>query len=127
MNHPCRGVLIVEDDRDIRETIEQVLEDHEIAATVAENGAAALEQLRTRSDQPCLILLDMMMPVMDGRTFRDEQRDDPALSNIPVVVLSAHITGDLAAKEMQVDGYLKKPCDLETLLAMVTRFCGPRQ
>ncbi len=120
----CRGVLIVEDDPDIRETIEQVLADHDVPATTAENGAIALQRLQTADEPPpCVILLDMMMPVMDGREFRTRQQADPALRGIPVVVLSAHVTGDRAAEEMGVDGYLKKPCDLETLLATIGRFC----
>ncbi len=123
----CRGVMIVEDDVDIRETIEQVLADHDVHATTAENGAVALERLREAGEQPCVILLDMMMPVMDGREFRTQQQADPALSQIPVVVLSAHVAGDRAAREMGVEGYLKKPCDLATLLKMIGRFCPPAQ
>jgi len=120
----CRGVLIVEDDVDIRETLEQVLADHDVAATTAENGAVALERLRTADEHPCLILLDMMMPVMDGREFRTRQQADPALARIPVVVLSAHLTGDRAAAEMHADGFLKKPCSLKSLLETIDRYCS---
>ena len=120
-----RGVMIVEDDDDIRETLEQILDDHDIPAMSAANGAIALAQLRAATEPPCVILLDMMMPVMDGREFRARQQADPALAQIPVVVLSAHVTGDRAAAEMQADGYLKKPCDLATLLAEINRFLHP--
>jgi CheY-like chemotaxis protein len=65
----------------------------------------------------------MMMPVMDGRTFRLAQRDDPTLSNIPVVVLTAHASGERAARELQVNGFLRKPVDLQTLLDVVGRYC----
>jgi CheY-like chemotaxis protein len=119
----CRGVLIVDDDTDIRETIEEVLADNDLPATGAENGAIALERLRSDVDPPCVILLDMMMPVMDGRTFRLAQQDDPALSNIPVVVLTAHASGERSARELQVDGFLNKPVDLQTLLDVVRRYC----
>jgi CheY-like chemotaxis protein len=121
----CRGVMVVEDDDDIRETMEQVLDDHDIPVMSAANGAIALAQLRAAAEPPCVILLDMMMPVMDGREFRTRQQADPALAHIPVVVVSAHVTGDRAAAEMQADGYLKKPCDLATLLAEINRFLHP--
>jgi CheY-like chemotaxis protein len=119
----CRGVMIVDDDMDIRETIEEVLADNEVPATGAENGAVALERLRSDVEPPCVILLDMMMPVMDGRTFRLAQRDDPALSNIPVVVLTAHASGERSARELQVDGFLRTPVDLPTVLVVIRRYC----
>ncbi len=121
----CHGVMIIEDDDDIRESIEQVLEDHDVPTMSAANGEIALQRLRAAEEQPCVILLDMMMPVMDGREFRSRQQADPTLARIPVVVLSAHVTGDRAAAEMQADGYLKKPCDLATLLAEINRFLHP--
>jgi CheY-like chemotaxis protein len=123
----CRGVLIVDDDVDIRETIEEVLADNDVPAIGAENGAVALDRLRSEAEPPCVILLDMMMPVMDGRTFRLAQKDDPALSGIPVVVLSAHASGERVARELEVDVYLRKPVDLKTLLDVVGRYCEPDQ
>jgi CheY-like chemotaxis protein len=119
----CRGVMVVDDDTDIRETIEEVLADNHVPAIGAENGAVALERLRADVEPPCVILLDMMMPVMDGRTFRLAQRDDPTLSNIPVVVLTAHASGERSARELQVDGFLRKPVDLPTLLDVIRRYC----
>ena len=119
----CRGVLVVDDDTDIRETIEEVLADNDFPAIGAENGAVALERLRSDVEPPCVILLDMMMPVMDGRTFRRAQQDDPTLSNIPVVVLTAHASGERSARELQVAGFLRKPVDLQTLLEVIGRYC----
>jgi CheY-like chemotaxis protein len=119
----CRGVLIVEDDTDIRETIEQVLADNDVPAIGAENGAVALERLRSDVELPCVILLDMMMPVMDGRTFRLAQQNDPTLSDIPVVVLTAHASGERSARELHVAGFLRKPVDLQTLLEVIRRYC----
>jgi CheY-like chemotaxis protein len=119
----CRGVLIVDDDTDIRETLEEVLADNDFPAIGAENGAVALERLRSDAEPPCVILLDMMMPVMDGKTFRRAQQDDPTLSNIPVVVLSAHASGERSARELQVDAFLRKPVDLQTLLDVIGRYC----
>ena len=120
----CRGVLVVDDDTDIRETLEEVLADNDFPAIGAENGAVALERLRSDAEPPCVILLDMMMPVMDGRTFRLAQQDDPTLSHIPVVVLTAHASGERSARELQVDAFLRKPVDLETLLDVIGRYCA---
>jgi CheY-like chemotaxis protein len=123
MPAPCRGVLIVDDDPDIRDTIAEVLTDNHFPSIGVENGAAALDQLRSDAEPPCVILLDMMMPVMDGRAFRIAQRDDPSLSNIPVVVLSAHASGERSVRELHVDAFLRKPVDLQTLLDTIGRYC----
>lgn len=119
----CRGVLVVDDDTDIRETIEEVLADNDFPAIGAENGAVALERLRSDVEPPCVILLDMMMPVMDGGTFRLAQQNDPTLSDIPVVVLTAHASGERSARELHVAGFLRKPVDLQTLLDVIRRYC----
>src|SRR5205085_12014163 len=85
-----RRVLVVEDDHDVREALVEALEASDYHPMAAANGSEALQRLRSGSEPPCVILLDVMMPVMDGREFREEQRRDPALAEIPVVVLSAH-------------------------------------
>jgi CheY-like chemotaxis protein len=117
-------VLVVEDDRDVRDAIVEVLEDSNYVTRAAGNGLEALEQLRSRDVRPCVILLDMMMPLMDGWQFRAVQQADPALSSIPVVVLSAHTSAREASELMHAAGFLRKPVQLGTLLAMVERFCG---
>jgi CheY-like chemotaxis protein len=115
-------VMIVEDDVDVRESIAEVLEDNEYQSLGAANGKEAIEQLRAGLQKPCVILLDIMMPVMDGWQFRALQREDPELGSIPVVVLTAH--ADLQqADEMAAAACLKKPVRLDTLLATVQRFC----
>ncbi len=118
-----RTVLVVEDDPDISDAIAQVLEDHDYVAKVAENGATALAQLRASEHKPCVILLDLMMPVMDGVRFRTLQRDDPSLRSIPVVVLSAHARAGAIAQELDAAGFIGKPVELVDLLATVRRFC----
>lgn len=118
-----RTVLVVEDDRDVRESILEVLEDNAYVARGARNGFDALEQLTRDGLRPCLILLDVMMPVMDGWQFRAAQRENPALAAIPVVVLTAHTNARQAAEQMQAAGFLKKPVRLEALLSTVERFC----
>ncbi|HTO99460.1 MAG TPA: response regulator [Myxococcales bacterium] len=116
-------VLVVEDDNDIREAIAEILEDGEYRALRAANGEIALEKLRGEASPPCLILLDMMMPVMDGREFRARQQEDESLRKIPVIVLSAHADAARTACQMQVAGYLKKPLDLPELLRTVEHYC----
>ena len=116
--------MVVEDDPDILETIAEVLEDDAYRPVLASNGASALDQLRAAQTKPCVILLDVMMPIMDGKQFRAELQKDPALSEIPVVVLSAHADLDSAAQQMQAAGFLRKPVELNALLATVEQFCG---
>ncbi len=116
-------VLVVDDDADIREAMIEVLQEHGHAATGAANGSEALIALRAASDQPCLILLDLMMPVMDGRQFREEQLRDPLLSPIPVIVISAFRDGAQTAAEMKVAAHVKKPVSLRDLVQLVERFC----
>jgi CheY-like chemotaxis protein len=116
-------ILVVDDDPDIRESIVEVLEDAGHATVSAANGNEALDKLRAEAEPPCLILLDLMMPVMDGRAFREEQLKDPALSPIPVIVLSAFRDAGDTAKEMNAAGHLPKPVTLEALIQLVDSFC----
>jgi CheY-like chemotaxis protein len=118
-------VMVVEDDPDVRESLLEVLEDFEYHPLAASNGQEALERLREPGARPCLILLDVMMPVMDGWGFRAAQEADLELKSIPVVVLSAHNSAEQTAREMGVDGYLRKPVKLAALMEMVTRYCAP--
>jgi CheY-like chemotaxis protein len=118
-------VLVVEDDRDVRDAILEVLEDNAYHAVPASNGQEGLQALRTAGNKPCLILLDLMMPVLDGWGFRAAQRGDQELGAIPVVVLTAHASAQQTAEEMQAAGFLKKPLRLEALLDTVQRYCGP--
>src|SRR6266542_337059 len=117
-----RRILIVEDDADLREALSEVLSDEGYAVTSAADGQEALDRLR-RELRPSLILLDLTMPVMNGWQFRAEQRRDPDLSGIPVVVLSA---GDHLAEQMGplgIQEYVRKPIELDHLLAAIGRRC----
>jgi len=122
-----KTVLVVEDDADVREAIAEVLSDCEYKPLHASNGAEALQRLRTAEVRPCVILLDVMMPTMDGWQFRAAQKSDPSVSDIPVVVLSAHANGSEAAAKMDAAAYLAKPVSLERLVTVVERFCGVEQ
>jgi two-component system chemotaxis response regulator CheY len=118
-----RTVLVVEDDIDIREALAEVIEDRNYHAVRADNGEVALQKLRASGTVPCVILLDMMMPVMDGREFLTLQQNDEALKAIPVVLLSAHADAARAAAQLKTAGFLKKPIDLRELLRTIDRFC----
>jgi CheY-like chemotaxis protein len=115
-------VLVVEDDREIRESVVDVLEAEGYRVVSAPNGKEGLARLR-EMEKPCLILLDLMMPVMSGGEFLGLVRKDEALAAIPVVIVSAwpNETAQLAGA---TQGYVKKPIALETLLATVSRFCS---
>lgn len=110
--------MIVEDDPDSRDVLAQILEDEGYAVESASNGREALDSLRS-GVRPCLILLDLRMPVMDGVAFRRAQREDPSLAAIPVIIMTA--LGDPAVAEERV---LEKPIDLDTLLSTLHEACG---
>jgi CheY-like chemotaxis protein len=118
-----RTVMIVEDDRDVLESMAEVLEDSDYHVMRAKHGAEALASLREGGHRPCVILLDIMMPVMDAWEFRAAQARDPVLGTIPVVVLSAHAKMQEAAADMHAAGALAKPVRLDALLATVRQFC----
>jgi two-component system chemotaxis response regulator CheY len=120
------GVLVVDDDADIRETILSILSRHGFAAEIAADGQEALERLRTDPQLPGLILLDLMMPRMNGEEFRAAQLADPRLAGVPVVVLSGARGVDDLARRIGVE-VLPKPFELSTLLQVVKRFCVPRK
>jgi CheY-like chemotaxis protein len=116
-------VLVVEDDETIRESLIEFLEDNGYQATGAGHGREALEKLQGTEPRPCLIVLDLMMPVMDGASFREQQLQDPALSQIPVVVVSAYREVSRRAAELSAAAHLQKPLKLAELLEVVERHC----
>src|SRR5436190_21518265 len=99
-------VLVVEDDPAIRAAIVEILASEGVAARQAGNGREALEALAAHG-AAALILLDLMMPEMDGATVLDRQRADTALAKIPVVLMTASHRGDL--KHLRAAALLKKP------------------
>ncbi len=109
--------MVVEDDHLIREAIVEALDEEGFDVIEAANGREALDKLHAR--RASLVLLDLMMPVMDGWQFREEQLHDPELSTIPVVVLSAAQDARVPA-----DRHFSKPCDLDDLLDTVWEFTG---
>jgi CheY-like chemotaxis protein len=114
MNRP---VLVVDDERDLRETLCEVLESDGYTVLQAQNGKEALAlALQT---EPCLILLDLMMPVMSGWQMMEALVEDGRLSSTPVVVVSASHDAPKTAQ-----AFLPKPFELDALLATVERFAG---
>jgi signal transduction histidine kinase len=106
-------LLLVEDDVSIRTALAEMLSDEGYAVTAVNNGAEALDELR-QGTPPDVILLDLMMPVMDGWEFRVAQRSDPMIGTIPLLAMSA----DLSAKAQAIaaDAYVRKPIDFPDLL-----------
>jgi len=114
----CR-VLVVEDDPDLQQMLAELLTAEGFVAEVAENGRAALDAL-SGGLRPHVILLDLMMPVMDGFAFRTVQRSLPAIANIPIVVLTA--TAE-RAQPLQPVATLRKPIDFDKLIATLRACC----
>jgi CheY-like chemotaxis protein len=111
-------VLLVDDDEDLRDTIRDILENEGYTVRSAANGEEALERLA--ESPPCLMLLDMMMPVMSGAEVLLELEHRNCLDAVPVVVLSAHVTQCAKVREV-----LRKPVLVEVLLQVVARYCVP--
>jgi CheY-like chemotaxis protein len=117
---PSKRIFVIEDDLHIRESLTEVLEIEGFNVFSAVNGQEALDILR-QGERADLILLDLMMPIKDGFQFKQEQEQDPSLSKIPVIIMSAN--GNLSAKKelIGVKDYLKKPIDLEALLETINK------
>ena len=114
-----RTALVVDDNPDIRMLIKQALELESFTIIQAENGFIA-QQFLADGIKPCVILLDLMMPVMDGKEFLEWKNTHPEHSNIPVVVISA------LAQHSELPGtikYLRKPIDLKDMLETVDKVC----
>ncbi len=115
-------IAVVEDDDDVRETVGDLLASEGYAVLQARNGREALELLRRADPLPCVILLDLMMPVMDGAEFRAQQLVDPRLQGIPVVLLSANTQLSAIVVQLGVAEGLAKPISLQALLDVAARY-----
>lgn len=114
-------VFIIEDDVDTRDMLAKFLEFEGYNVELASNGRQALDLLMTGASA-CVIVLDLMMPVMDGWEFRRRQIEDAKLKNIPTIVVSAAGRDRLA--QIHADAYLSKPVDMDELLQRVSEFCS---
>lgn len=123
MSGDDKWVLVVDDDEDIRDTIRSLLELKGHRVTTAADGAEGLARMRTGTP-PCVVVLDLMMPGMNGEEFRALQLADRALAAVPVIVLSG--AGRLTEKvTLAGTEVVPKPIDLQVLFALVERFCRP--
>ncbi|HXN85395.1 MAG TPA: response regulator [Candidatus Binataceae bacterium] len=112
-------ILVVDDDQGGLEALSDILEYEGYTVERAQNGLQALEHLQQSRPLPNLIILDLLMPVMDGWEFRTRQKEDPALAEVPVLVITAiSATAGIDAAEI-----LHKPIDVDALLRAVARHC----
>jgi CheY-like chemotaxis protein len=116
-----RLIMVVDDDADIRETVADVLQDEGYAVELAANGREVLEHLQASTRLPDLILLDLMMPELDGWGVLAELEKTPRLASIPVVVFSAYARDDASVAALKVRGFVRKPLRLEDLLDVIAR------
>ena len=116
-------VLVVDDDPDAREAITAILGDAGYNALSAANGLEALGQLGDHAGRCDLILLDLLMPVMNGWDFRRKQRETPAFAHIPVLLMSAGAHMATVSGELNAAGYVTKPVEMADLLAVVQQHC----
>jgi CheY-like chemotaxis protein len=114
-------ILVVEDDGATRDLLRMSLELEGYTVALAPNGAEGWRQLRSAAPQ--LLLLDIMMPEMDGAELLGRIRGDPLLSRLPVIVISAFGAMASAAASLAQE-YVPKPFDLDVLLSTIARYCA---
>lgn len=122
MKQRTATILIVDDDAGIRTSLARLLHLEGFRTAEAAHGAEALEYLR-HHPAPCVILLDLMMPTMDGWELHRHLQQDPALARIPVVVISAHVSLADMARSLRAFAYFEKPIELDQLVETVERVC----
>lgn len=116
----CNPILVVEDDDDVREVLSEFLEHRGYDVLTAINGQEALELLEDQGIA-CLILLDLMMPVMDGYEFRSAQKQRASIAGIPVVVITAD--GSVQRDRVEAAAIFRKPLDLNRLVSTIEKYC----
>jgi len=123
-----KRVLVIEDDVYIRTSLQELLELEGFGVDLASNGQEGMAILQRALDSdaglPSLLLLDLMMPVMNGWQFRLELKQNPRLAQIPLIVLSADLSIRQKAEAVEADGYLCKPVELEDLLNLLRQHCS---
>jgi CheY-like chemotaxis protein len=118
-------ILIIEDDEDIGTVLTEVLSDSGYRVARARNGREGLAA--AQRERPALILLDLMMPIMDGWQFREEQMKRPDLASVPVVLMTADGRTAARAKELDATGFVAKPISEDSLLGEVARILASAQ
>lgn len=120
---PRRIVLVIDDEVSLRKSVAEYLSEEGFRVEEASDGQEALAFLRSCTEFPNLILLDLMMPNMDGAAFRREQLQDSKLSQIPVALMTAGRQSSELLRELAPHAIIKKPFDLNLFLATVERVC----
>ena len=115
-----KRVLVVDDDDDIQALLQMILESEDYEVVTAGDGLLALNELEKST--PDLILLDLMMPRMDGYTFAKELRQRKRQPTIPIIVLSADVNAKQKVEQMGADSYITKPFDIGSLLDKISHF-----
>jgi CheY-like chemotaxis protein len=116
-------VLVVDDDYAVLDAMKEILEDEGYDVSVAANGLEAFKEL-AQPPQPCVILLDLMMPVMNGWEFREKQLEDEGLAAIPTIIVTAHNKPEVNAAELKAAASIRKPIAPALLLETIGRYCG---
>jgi CheY-like chemotaxis protein len=121
------AILIVDDDNDVRSALSELLEEEGFSVNGAPNGREALALLRGGNVHPAVILLDLMMPGMDGWDFRSEQMRDPELAAVPVVIVSASgFSRESIRTQFRPAAYVEKPIERAALLAVIRELVRSR-
>jgi len=115
-------VLVVDDDYAVLDAMKDILEDEGYEVSVAANGLEALKEL-AQGPWPCVILLDLMMPVMNGWEFREKQLEDEGLAAIPTIIVTAHNKPEVNAAELKAATSIRKPIAPALLLETIGRYC----
>ncbi len=115
-------VLVVDDDYAVLDSMKDVLEDEGYEVLLAANGLEALKELR-KGTRPCVILLDLMMPVMNGWEFREYQLRDGGLAAIPTIIVTAHSRAEETASELKAASCIRKPVRPDMLLETIGKYC----
>ena len=117
------NILVVEDDPTLRTAMGDLLGEEGIPATCAENGQVGLDLLRAGA-RPCLVLLDLQMPFVDGLTFRRRQLEDPQIAEIPVVVMTGQPGREAEAESLGVSLLMTKPVAPSRVVGVVEQYCA---
>ncbi len=116
------SVLLVEDDRELHEAMTAILDAEGYRVVGAFDGQEAIDRLR-EGVRPSVILLDLMLPVKDGRQFRAEQLADARLAAIPVIAYSGDARVAEAARTLRVEHWFQKPVNFGAMLEAVAGYC----
>lgn len=116
----CKKILVIDDDIHIREALKTYLEFEGFEVRMAANGRDALDLLK-KTEKPCLILLDLMMPIMSGWEFAKEIEKEHELKKIPIVIVSAFTD---RADNIKARGLLTKPLDMDKLMGWANECCS---